>query len=131
VTESLSARSIDALLAKLGTDDEFRDQFAANPAKALATVGITLAAGFGLAGSAVAADSADGPTLADKTVFLAARAELRDGLAPAPFIPITLDFTNPGALASKEAFQDARQALRDGLSPSPFVPITLDFQPLA
>jgi putative modified peptide len=86
VAKQLSEKTIDAVLDKLSTDDDFRASFQANPREATRSLGIDDDAIDSLPNAPVA-------NLADKTTFAKSRGVVRKQLldARAPFNPITLD----------------------------------------
>jgi putative modified peptide len=100
MTEPLNGQSVDALLTRLGTDDNFRTAFLSNPARAMTSLGIVAAASLGLGAALVPTDAADGHELASKQLFLSVRDELRRQHAGAPFEPVSLDFGTRGSGAA-------------------------------
>lgn len=86
MANKLSEKTIDAVLAKLATDDAFRASFQKNPRAATRALGIDDDAIDSLPETPVA-------NLADKASFAKSSRQLRAQLleARAPFHPITLD----------------------------------------
>lgn len=86
MTKRLSEQTIDALLDKLGSDDNFRDRFKANPQAATAELKTNDEAVASLPTQPL-------PALASKQAFVASRARVRKQLVESayPFQPITLD----------------------------------------
>lgn len=82
----LSEKTIDAVLDKLATDDDFRARFQKNPREATRSLGIKDAGIDSLPEAPIA-------SLADKKSFAASRDQIRTQLLQArvPFNPITLD----------------------------------------
>jgi len=117
-------QSIDLLLTKLGTDDAFREAFAADPSRALSEAGLA-----GLPGGKAAWSAGPDSSLADKERFLATRDELRASYFGYPFNPINMAIRPSATLASKETFLAAREELRTSQIGAPFTPITMDLNP--
>jgi putative modified peptide len=86
VAAQLSEKTIDAVLDKLATDDDFRARFQKNPREATRSLGIKDPAIEDVSSAPV-------ETLADKKAFSKSRDQVRKQLvaAKAPFHPITLD----------------------------------------
>lgn len=86
MAKQLSEKTIDAVLDKLSTDDDFRARFQKNPREATRSLGIEDDAIDSLSDAPVA-------ELADKASFSKSRGQVRQQLldARAPFNPITLD----------------------------------------
>ncbi len=86
MAKKLSEKTIDAVLAKLSSDDAFRASFQKNPRAATRSLGIDDDAIDSLPETPVA-------TLADKASFAKSSGQVRKQLldARAPFHPITLD----------------------------------------
>ena len=86
MSKKLSEKTIDALLDKLASDDEFRARFQANPRAATRTLGTNDDAVDSLPDSPMTG-------LADKDAFSKSRAIMRQRLidARAPFEPISLE----------------------------------------
>lgn len=86
MANQLSEKTVDAVLDKLATDDDFRARFQKNPREATRSLGIDDAAIDGLSDAPVA-------RLADKKSFAGSRDQVRKQLLDArvPFNPITLD----------------------------------------
>lgn len=94
MTESLNEQSVDALLTKLGTDDDFRTAFLASPMRAIASLGILATTTLGLGAGLIPMQATESDQdLASKETFLTVRDELRRQHARAPFEPISLDFS--------------------------------------
>ncbi len=87
----LSEAIVDSLLDKLGSDDEFRDLFQANPRQALASLGHQAAASAKDADAGAWACMATAP-LASKSAIKASQVALRQQLlsAMAVYTPIHL-----------------------------------------
>lgn len=131
MTDHATEQSIDTLLTKLGTDDNFRRSFSVDPGSALSAIGLSVSMLAGGAAANLALAGNEKQDLASKESFLAARDMLRVSLSGAPFMPITLAIQPAGPLASKETFLAARDELRASQSGAPFTPITLDLHPVA
>lgn len=86
MTTTLSEQTIDALLDKLGSDDDFRAAFQANPRAATRTLGTNDPAVEALPESPIR-------TLAGKGEFSRTRHAMKRNLLATrePFTPITLD----------------------------------------
>lgn len=86
MAKQLSEKTIDAVLDKLATDDDFRASFQANPRAATRSLGVEDDAIDSLPETPVA-------KLADKASFAKSRGQVRKQLmdARSPFMPITLD----------------------------------------
>jgi len=86
VAKQLSEKTIDAVLDKLATDDDFRASFQKNPREATRSLGVDDEAIDSLPEAPVA-------KLADKASFAKSRGQVRKQLmdARAPFMPISLD----------------------------------------
>lgn len=86
VAAQLSEKTIDAVLDKLATDDDFRARFQKNPREATRSLGIKDEAIENLSEEPVA-------KLADKDSFAKSKTQVRKQLveARAPFNPISLD----------------------------------------
>lgn len=86
MSKKLSGKTVDALLDKLSTDDEFRKRFQANPRAATRSLGTDDAAVDQLPETPIA-------RLADKKAYAGSRKTMSAKLTEAgyPFQPITLD----------------------------------------
>ena len=86
VANQLSEKTIDAVLDKLSSDDDFRARFQKNPREATRSLGIEDAAIDSLPEAPV-------EKLADKKAFAGSRDKVRKQLVDArtPFHPISLD----------------------------------------
>ncbi len=87
MAKQLSENTIDAVLDKLASDDDFRASFQKNPRAATRSLGLDDDAIDSLPETPTA-------PLADKASFAKSRGRVRKQLmdARAPFMPITLDF---------------------------------------
>ena len=86
MSKKLSEKTVDALLDKLASDDDFRARFQANPRAAARSLGTNDEAVESLPGKPIA-------KLADKSAFGKSRTVVREQLinSRAPFEPISLE----------------------------------------
>ncbi|HEX5693461.1 MAG TPA: NHLP-related RiPP peptide [Arenimonas sp.] len=86
MSRQLSEKTVDALLEKLGSDDDFRARFMANPKAATKSLGIDDPAADDLPDAPI-------PTLAPKESMKGSRSVMRSSLlaSKAPFEPVNFD----------------------------------------
>lgn len=86
MANNLSEKTVDALLDKLSSDDDFRARFQKNPREATRSLGTDDPAVDSLPETPM-------PNLADKKALAGSRAKMKDALVTAayPFQPIHLD----------------------------------------
>ena len=106
MTDHVTDQSIDTLLTKLGTDDDFRTSFAVNPQGALSAIGLASLVGLdlglssGAESAAITTAASNEQNMASKQSFLAVRDELRASHSGYPFQPIHMDIQPVAAQAA-------------------------------